>query len=181
MAAYITVGFASSLSSLPAVSVAWLSVLEFPFRHLLVSLHPVAHLIQYHSTSPVAMTPRLPGLTIYKGHAGVAARKTRRWLIFLPFFSSSSTPPSSLLPPPSNPPLSLLPHPLTPRPPSPPPSPQVETVLPPPFSPPLPPNPSLNPPFFLPPFLPSSLPFLSLSFLFPFLLSNHLSPPSFPS
>ena len=31
MAAYITVGFASSLFSLPAVSVAWLSVLEFSF------------------------------------------------------------------------------------------------------------------------------------------------------
>ena len=116
MAAYITVGFASSLFSLPAVSVAWLSVLEFPPRQLLASLNPVAHLIQYHSTSPVAMTPRLPGLTMYKSRAGVAVRKTRRWLNALPFFSSSSSPPSSLLPlnppPPPPPPFSPVTFPL---------------------------------------------------------------------
>ena len=71
---------------------------------LLASIHPVAHLIQYHSTSPVAMTPRLPGLTVYKSHAGRRSSENAKLVecfTWVPFFSSSSTPPSSLLPPPS--------------------------------------------------------------------------------
>ena len=90
------------LPTLPSVSLLHFSLsrqyrspgcpcLSFLSRQLLAYLHPVAHLIQYHSTSPVAMTPRLPGLTMYKSRAGVAARKTRRWLNALPFFSLGGT------------------------------------------------------------------------------------------